>query len=431
MTRRAAGLAGMMTVPAFFVLKIGSALALLAASTAWLPVADFAEFTQLMILAALLNLAAIGGAQNGLVRMTAAAASDQEVARAHGAALAIWFAVVVVLGLLAALLRGPISTVLVGDERAAGAALSVVLLTLAGGPGQVFTSILTGRHRPGASLLAQGCGLVASTAGALWLLRQGDASGAAVAFAAGPLVAMLAALPPYLAERLPRPSLGGVGQEVRLLLGFSGATAAVAGFTSLVLFGLRAVYREQFGLETLGYWLAANRISDTTTQFLGLAILQLFLPRYTAMEDEAGAHRLVFITWAAGVAIMAGGLAVFALASEFWVRLFLSPAFLPAIAAILLYMTGDVLRVWAAVAMNAQLARGKPWLFAGIEIGTLALMGVLTIGGIAAGMTLAPMLGYLAAYAVTALCVTVWFVRGHLAAKRPVPPATEGADILT
>ena len=68
MKRRAAGLAGMATVPAFFVFKIGSALVLLAASTAWLPVAGFAEFTQLMILAALLNLAAIGGAQNGLVR---------------------------------------------------------------------------------------------------------------------------------------------------------------------------------------------------------------------------------------------------------------------------------------------------------------------------------------------------------------------------
>ena len=33
--------------------------------------------------------------------------------------------------------------------------------------------------------------------------------------------------------------------------------------------------------------------------------------------------------------------------------------------------------------------------------------------------------------AVTALLVTVWFVRGRLAARRPVPPVPEGSDVLT
>ena len=421
MTPRVTGLLSFAAIPVFFALKVGSALVLLTASTAWLPVAGFAEFTQLLILAALLNLIAIGGAQNGIVRMTASASAAEEIGRTRGAALAIWLAVMLVGGLLGVLLRTQLSTVLVGDAHAATAAMAVVLLTLAGGPGQIFTSMLTGRGRSTAALSAQGCGLVAGLLGALYMLRLGDAGGAAIAFAAGPLVTMAVAWLRLRGERLSGASFARLGQEVRTLLAFSASMIAMTAFASVILFGLRYVYQEAFGLQTLGLWLAASRISDTTTQFLGLILLQLFVPRYVTLEEPHAAVRLVLLTWLAGLAVMASFLAVFATAPQFLVRLFLSPDYLPAIGGILLYMAGDTLRVWAALAMNVQLARGRPWRYALIEMGTLTLMAGLTLAGIAMREPRAPMLAYVAAYGFTALLVTVWFARGRIARARAMP----------
>ena len=99
----------------------------------------------------------------------------------------------------------------------------------------------------------------------------------------------------------------------------------------------------------------------------------------------------------------------------------LSPDYLPAIGGILLYMAGDTLRVWAALAMNVQLARGRPWRYALIEMGTLTLMAGLTLAGIAMREPRAPMLAYVAAYGFTALLVTVWFARGRIARARAMP----------
>ena len=401
--------AGLITVPIFFLLKIGAAVVLLVASTAWLRVAEFAEFTQLGILAALINLAAVGGAQNGLVQLAAIAGDNGAIARAQGAALAIWAVVACALGLTAIWLRSPLSILLVGHEQAADAALSVVLITLAAGPGQIITSILTGRQRPGPSLLAQGLGLIAGSAGALWLLSRGEARGAAVAFAAGSLVTMAASFALHALTRQPRPSFVDLRFETRRLLAFSGSTAAVIVFISVVLFGLRALYRDAFGMEMLGHWLAANRISDTTTQFLSLALIQLFVPRFGAANGRDEEHRLILWAWGIGVVVMGSGLVVFALASEPIVELVLSTSFVPAIPAILLYMAGDVMRVWTALLSYALIARGRPVLFAAIEVGTVALMAGLTLAGIAMNVVLAPMYAYLIAYVSVAAAISSWY----------------------
>lgn len=414
MIRRLAGAAPWAAVPTFFAIKVGTALILLAASTAWLPVAGFAAFTQLMILAALMNLVAIGGSQNGIIRLTAAAEGEDQFNRMRGAALAIWLCVLGFGGLLAILFREALSILLVGDIRVATGAMLVVLLTLASGPGQVFTSVLTGRGRSTASLIAQGCGLLAGTLAALAMLARENAEAAAVAFAAGPILTMGIAWLLVRMDKLAKPSFARLGQSLRVLWSYSGATALVAGSSAIVLFSLRFVYQEAFGLDSLGQWIAANRISDTTTQLLGLTIIQLFVPRYATTSDRSEARRLVLMTWAAGVAIMGLFLATFALAPEFLVRLFLSPDYLPAITGILLYMTGDVLRVWAAVAMNALLARGKPWAYASVEVGTMGMMAALAAAWIAGGEPLAPMLAYVCAYGLTALIVSVAFVRSLL-----------------
>ena len=68
-------------VALFFMLKIGSALLILLLSTSMLSVAGFAAFTQLTILAALINTIAVAGAQTGLIRIAAAAPDQAGLAR--------------------------------------------------------------------------------------------------------------------------------------------------------------------------------------------------------------------------------------------------------------------------------------------------------------------------------------------------------------
>jgi hypothetical protein len=43
----------------------------------------------------------------------------------------------------------------------------------------------------------------------------------------------------------------------------------------VIIFALRYLYRQTFGPRDLGYWLAANRISDVTTSLLGLFMTQV------------------------------------------------------------------------------------------------------------------------------------------------------------
>jgi hypothetical protein len=74
-------------------------------------------------------------------------------------------------------------------------------------------------------------------------------------------------------------------------------------------------------------------------------------------------------------------------------------------------MTGDVLRVWSAVAMQAAFARGRLVLFVGIEAGTILLMGIIMLLLVSLGNAAAPIIAYPVAYGTTALIVTAVFLR--------------------
>ena len=168
-------------VAVFFVVKIAAAIILLMLSTSLLSVSDFAIFTQLLILAALLNLLAIGGAQNGLVSLTAVAPSHEALARLRDTSLRVWAFIFVLGTTMAILLRNSLSLLLVGDEAIATSAVLVVGVTLLAGPGQIFTAILTGRRHITASLAAQGSGIIAGTLGSIGFLVNGEAEKASIA----------------------------------------------------------------------------------------------------------------------------------------------------------------------------------------------------------------------------------------------------------
>jgi O-antigen/teichoic acid export membrane protein len=246
------------------------------------------------------------------------------------------------------------------------------------------------------------------TAAAAWFIVHKSFVAAALAFAAGPLAAMALALP--FAAQLPiswRPTW----RRVRPLLGYSTAMASTLGFSALMLFGLRWFYRDEFGAAELGYWLAANRISDMSTQFLGLFMLQAFVP-HVAVAAARERARLVLRYGMLGAGLTGAALLLFVAASRPLVHLFLSDPYLPAIPAIRLYMLGDFLRVWGSLAMFSFFAAGKPGRYAAIEIATMSIMAVLTLVLIASGEVRAPQIAYAAAWGVTALvCGSVLIIR--------------------
>jgi O-antigen/teichoic acid export membrane protein len=395
-------------VPAFFLFRLAAGVLLLKLSASRLPVGGFTVLSQLLFFAALVNTMAVGGVQNALVRQSAAAPDGEALARAYRAGFTIWGVTALLLAPGITLASGLISHLLIGDDSASAAVTAIALAALAAGPGQIWCSLLTGRQRATHSLLAQAIGLASGTAAAAWLIWRGSPQAAAAGFACGPLATM--AVSGLLARRLalPAPRFVAWGPEIATLLRYSAAFTATAGYSATVLFFLRWWYRLQAGPVLLGYWLAANRISDMSTQLLGLAMVQLFLPHVTLSVHAWERHRLMLHYGLAGMAVMGAGAVVFALAARPLVHLFLSDAYLPAIPAIRIYMLGDMLRVWTLIAMYSAFAQGRPLRYALIEMSAFSLMLVLfALLGPLAG-TQAPFFAYTASFllmAVAAACL--------------------------
>ena len=395
----------------FFGLRVAVGLLLLKLSARFLPVAGFTEFSQFLAFAALLNLMAVAGAQSGLIRQAAAADDGEDLAATRGAAFILWAAALAVLVPVVSVAGGPISHLLTGSGRHWPAVLAVAALTLPCGAGQIWCGLLSGRGKVVASLSAQGLGLAAGAGAAAWLIVRGQPIAATMAFAAGGLVTTATAALLSLSLKIPATPWSAALARVRPLVRYSAALAATTGFSALILFGLRAHYREAFGHTELGYWMAANRVSDMSTQLLGLFMIQSFVPRLAQQGDPVAARRLALRFWAAGAAGMATFAAVFALGSRLLVHLFLSDAYLPAIPVIQTYMIGDFFRVWASIAMYSAFAQGRPGRYAAIEIGALSLMAAITVALASAGQTRAPQLGYVGAYAVVAALVSLTVLR--------------------
>jgi O-antigen/teichoic acid export membrane protein len=237
-----------------------------------------------------------------------------------------------------------------------------------------------------------------------------DAAGAALAFAGGGLVTTCVALPLTLRLGLPLIPRRWSWSPVRTLLRYSAAFAATTGYAAIVAFGLRWLYREHFGVTQLGYWLASSRVSDMSTQLLGLFMIQMFVPHVAMAPDEGSRRAFLVRCWAAGAGVMTSALVVFSLASGPLIHIFLSDAYLPAIPIIRVYMVGDVLRVWPSLAMHTAFANGQPLRYAGIEMGALTVMAVVAGVLTAAGDPAAPQTGYVVAYALAAALVSAAFL---------------------
>lgn len=402
---------GLLSLGAFFGVKVLIGLALLKLSAELLPAAGFALFSQFVMLWALLNLVAFGGVQNGLIRQVANADSDAAARTAFHAGARIWGgASLVVLSLV--FISDAVSVTLVGDAAASWIVPWLVIAAVVSGGGQLCSSTLVGSGRLTANVGAQTVGLVTGFVASAVCLYSTEAEWAVIAFAWGSLLTPVTAW--LLARRLPALGKGPadpVGAEVRVLLGYSGAFIAVAIVTPAVLFALRHFYREAFGIDALAEWLVANRISDVSTQLIGLFMIQWYLPTISGPGRTVSENRTTALTaFVVGSAVMILVLTIFRIGAPVLVPLFLSQQYLSASTAISMYMLGDVLRVTVSIAACHALARRRLWTYLGIETASAALIGIFVGTGVQQGRIDAPYLGYVAAYGVLFAAICIRFI---------------------
>ncbi len=412
-------------IPGFFALRVVAALCLFKLSAIFLPVSGFAVFSQLMLFAALLNVLALCGAENGVIRQAAAAKDIEELKRTQSAAFAIW-ATTVPLALLPMVVgAGLVAKILTGAATAWPMVLAIAATALLSAPGGIWCALLTGRKRVAQSLAAQAAGLLCGAGGAAWRITAHDPAGAVLAFAAGSVVTCCVALPWALQLGLPLIPRPSRWPWVRTLLRYSAAIAATTGYTSILAFGLRWIYREHFGVTQLGYWLAASRISDLSTQLVGLFLIQVFVPQFATTLVAGDRRAVLLLSWAAAAGVTTAIPLVFCVASRLLIHLFLSDAYLPAGGMIRTYMIGDILRVWPSLAMHAAFANGRPLRYSSIEMGTLTIMAAVSLALTLLGDAAALQTGYVVAYAVAATCVSAAFLMRASPSPGLASPAPE------
>jgi O-antigen/teichoic acid export membrane protein len=409
-------------IAGFFLVKIASGLLLLKLSAALLGVNDFAIFAQFLFLGALASTIAVGGAQNGVVREVAAG-DETRVRRAGSAAFALWGVTLFVVAIISIGLAKQISIALTDSAAYAWAVPAVALAAIASGPSQILCAVLTGLGRTRASLLAQGGGVFIGTiAAAVTIAIYKTPAGAALAFYAGSLVsaavAMIAVRGLTILERFPR---AVIRAEIALLLRYSGGFVGIAVTTMCTMFALRYVYLGAFGQGALSFWLVAQRISDLSTQLMGLFMSQLVVPSFASAQAEER-RALLIRYWVGVTGLMVVVFLVFAALPQLWVRLFLSSSYLAAIPMILVYMLGDIARATVSLAMHAALARKHILVYAGLEVAAIAVMAALTLTLVALREPFAPMAGYALGYLSVAICCLLWWLRRYRGQDRQQAP---------
>ena len=399
-----------LAVSIFFALKLVLGIGILIVAGRLLSVTDFAIFSQFLVLLALLVTLATAGTQHGIIREISAGHNSRDATHSIiRASLTIWGAVSIFLVFICVLSAPTISILLVGSRQGSSIIPWLGIAAVGTGFGLLLCAILTGQGRPVASLTAQGVGLLVASCLTVFFLLDRNAAAAALSFAFGPLLMTILAAG-FLGRTIFDSLRFGtnLAKWVRSLFGFSLAFLATAAIMPSTLIALRSVYLETFGLELLGFWLAANRISDVNTQLLGLYLTQEFLPKASASNRKTR-RQLLIKTFTIGSVAMLLALCTFAAAPNFWVETILSAKFLPATAFIVGYFAGDVLRVSAALFAYTALARKRLLHYISIEAAAALLMTILVLGLTSAKIALAPALAYPITYGAMSLTIILWW----------------------
>jgi O-antigen/teichoic acid export membrane protein len=394
---------GLAALAGFFAVKVLLALIMLKLSAQSLSAEGFTIFSQLLMFSALLNTVASGGMQNGLVREVSR--SDQDAAVAFAAAHRIWL-IICCCGIVLAAFSIPLAKLLVDDTSLAWTIPLLIIASALTGLGQLYTAVLIGRNRLAANSAAQLAGLLVGTLCAVPLVVNNSPAIAVIAFATGNCVtAVVARICLEKSPYLPVAHSASLEPMLRQLLGYSGSFVFAAASMPLILFCVRYVYRDVFGVEALSEWLVANRISDVSTQMLGLFMAQWYLPHLARSSTKAEANRTTLGAVAIAVSTMTAILVFFLAGASVIIPLVLSEQFLSARSNVAIYMFGDVLRVATSAALFAALARGRLWAYVAIEGLSAALFGLLAIGMIMLSISDAPFFAHVATYGILSVLI--------------------------
>lgn len=409
----------MFHVGLLFACKVLLGALLLAVSARMLTVPEFTDFAQFTLWFSLVSTTAAAGLQNGIIRQVAGTSlTSDEKARSVSAALSIWILISTLLIALSQPFSGAIADLLVGHQRSAWAVPVLTVLAIVAAVGQILCAVLTGEGRAARSASAQVTGLVLGSALAVHQLWHGFPERAAIGYGLGAQATVALA---WLALRRPgsmRLRMAGANwADFRSMMGYSSIFVVSATAMPLILLALRPIYREAFGSDALGLWIAAQRISDVNTQLLGLYMVQVFLPAISASSDVSTRLRL-----ASQAALMGGGLMLTSLFSflvfaEFWVDLLLSPAYRAAIPMIQAFLLGDVLRTSLSVLLYSLLALGVRKTYIAIELAYVLLFAIVTLGMTHFSLQMAPGYAYVSALLVVTVGLLAWRVRVMLSLR--------------
>ncbi len=380
--------------------KIGCGLALIGLAARWLDAAGFVFFVQFGFLLALGNLVATGGVIHGVVRSVAAGPTSER-AVVLGTALQLSTAIGALVFGIALLFNDSIANLLVGDGSWGWLVIALAPLATIAGQGQIIGGYLTGLGRATANMVIQTIAISMATAAALVALWFGNATLAILGFAGAlALQAPLACFWLWRAGHYQSGMLWALDrQHRRNLLRFGYAFVLTATAMPTALFLLRNDYRSDFGAVALAAWLAANRLSDVTTQLLGVYMGQIYLPEQATAEHAADPRRWLktyFRHLAIAIALMSAGVALFLLAPAFWVRIGLGPTMIYALTIISLYMIGDIARSWPSINQHSLLARGWTGVYALHEVVAAVVFVAFALACKGAFGTLAPAVAYVA-----------------------------------
>lgn len=402
-----------LTLGVFFSIKTISGALILVVSARWLPTGDFAAFSQFGFLIGLLNLFSAGGLQSAVIREAASAGQDwPRLGTVAGGALAVSAGGGLVLLVAAVFASAWISEILVAHTRDGGLVIACAAAALIAGLGQIGCAYLSGTGHLQRSIVAQSIAILIATLATVIALTVGSYQLAVAALSVGlamSLPAMILVTPRAVRRDLPR-HLRVNRNEVRRLVQFASAFLATAALMPTALFLLRDHYREVFGITLLAYWLAANRISDVTTQFIGLYMSQIYVPEVARAQPATGAIIARYRRHLAGAAaIMVIGFVVFALAPTFFVSLVVGPGMAAASGIVLLYLAGDVLRTWPSINANHLIAKRRVPLYVGLEVANVVFFAIGTLVLVRVS-PLAPAIAYIGTNLIVGLIglILVW-----------------------
>jgi PST family polysaccharide transporter len=195
---------------------------------------------------------------------------------------------------------------------------------------------------------------------------------------------------PILKVNLP---LRDIRDEARGLLSLGMVLMASALMTTLVLYMIRVMVVQRFGLEAAGLYQSAAMISNVYIGFILGAMGMDFYPRLTAVsQDNAACNRLVNEQAEIGLLIAAPGLIATLTFAPLVIKLFYSKMFIPAYDILQWQILGTFLRVVSWPLGFTLLAKSKGKMFFCTELGANAVhivlfwFGIIIFGLKGAGM---------------------------------------------